>query len=250
MRGIRFIGRIIRRSAKTVLALGLTISLAINVLLFTSSAFVAAASSLLSTTLGLRTVFARQADEVAELTVDIDHERRLNRRLRSEALEVRGAADDILRRVARRTSVSATRDVASIPAEAIPYLGAAVIVGATALEVRDMCQNLQDLAELQQLIDPSSIPSPEAQTVCALEVPTRQEVIQAVSNAPQEAWTAARNAMPSIQDLREIEISEIDWRGITDSGLTRANNLATGISDAAANTADWVHRWWTNEDAE
>jgi hypothetical protein len=233
---------------KTLLVLGFAISVTVNVLLFTSSAFVAAASSLVSTTLGIRTVFARQADEVAELTVDIDHERRLNRQLRSEATEVRGAADNILRSVARRTSVSATRDVASMPAEAIPYLGAAVIVGATALEIRDMCQNLQDLAELQQLIDPSSIPSPEAQTVCALEVPTREEVVDAVSNAPRQAWIAARDAMPSISDLREIEISEIDWDEITASGLARANSLAIGVTDAATGTAQWVHRWWTGGD--
>lgn len=248
MNGIRLAWRVLKGSAKTLLLIGFITSFAVNILMFTSSSFVAAASSIVSTTLGMRTVFARQADELAELTVDIDQERRINRQLRSEAMEVRGAADNILRRVARRTGVSATRDVASMPAEAIPYLGAAVIVGATVLEIRDMCQNLEDLAELQQLIDPSSIPSPETQTVCALEVPTRQEVVAAVSNAPRQAWTAARDVMPSVSELRQIEISQIDWSGITASGVARANGLATGVTDAATDTAQWLHRWWTSED--
>lgn len=99
-----------------------------------------------------------------------------------------------------------------MPAEAIPYLGAAVIVGATALEIRDMCANFQDLAELQQLIDPSAAPAPDAQTACATEVPTRREVVEALSNAPEQTWNAARDAMPSISELREIEISNIDWQ--------------------------------------
>lgn len=248
MNGLLVVWKAMKGSAKTLLTVGFVLSLAVNILMFTSSVFVTAASSVLSTTLGIKSVFARQADDLAELTVDIDHERRINRQLRSEATEVRGAADNILRRVARRTSVSATRDVASMPAEAIPYLGAAVIVGATALEIHDMCQNLQDLAELQQLIDPSSAPAPEKQTVCALEVPTRSEVVQAVSNAPEQAWVAARNAMPSVQDLRGIELSEIDWESIAASGLTGAEGVVDGVTDAAAYGVDWVHRWWTSEE--
>ena len=112
MAGLRLVGLlwgVIRGSAKTLVLLGFLASLSINVLFLVSSAFVGAASSLLSSTLGMRTVFTRQADELAELTVDIDQERRINRQLRSEVTEVRGAADNILRRVARRTGVSASR---------------------------------------------------------------------------------------------------------------------------------------------
>ncbi len=250
MAGLRLMGLVwsmIKASAKTLLVLGLLVSLSINILLFASSAFVSAASSLLSTTLGVRTVFTRQADELAELTVDIDQERRINRQLRSEATEVRDAADDILRRVARRTGVSASRDVASMPAEAVPYIGAAVIVGVTALEIRDMCANLQDLAELKQLIDPSAAPSPDTQTVCAIEVPTNREVVEALRSAPEQAWTAAIDAMPSISDLREIEISNIDWQEIASAGWSGATNATNELSGAATDAARWVQRWWIDE---
>ena len=251
MAGLRLVGLlwgVIRGSAKTLVLLGFLASLSINVLFLVSSAFVGAASSLLSSTLGMRTVFTRQADELAELTVDIDQERRVNRQLRSEVTEVRGAADNILRRVARRTGVSASREVASMPAEAIPYLGAAIIVGVTALEIRDMCANLQDLAELQQLIDPSAAPAPDAQTVCAIEVPTKREVVEALSNAPEQAWNAARDAMPSISELREIEISDTDWQGMASAGWSGATNAATELGGAATDAARWVQRWWVDED--
>jgi hypothetical protein len=251
MAGLRLVGLlwgVIRGSAKTLVLLGFLASLSINVLFLVSSAFVGAASSLLSSTLGMRTVFTRQADELAELTVDIDQERRINRQLRSEVTEVRGAADNILRRVARRTGVSASREVASMPAEAIPYLGAAIIVGVTALEIRDMCANLQDLAELQQLIDPSAAPAPDAQTVCALEVPSKQEVVAALRSAPGQAWAAARDALPTVSELREIDITEIDWQEMASTGWDGAANAATNVGDATMDAATWLKRWWVDED--
>jgi hypothetical protein len=235
-----------RGSAKTLLVLGFLASLSINILLFVSSAFVSAASSLLSATLGVRTVFTELADELAELTVDIDQERRINRQLRSEATEVRGAADDILRRVARRTAASAARDVSSMPAEAIPYLGAAVIVGVTVKEVGDMCANLKDLAELQQLLDPTSAPPPEAQTVCDIKVPTKREVVEVLKSAPEQAWLAAKDALPTVSELREIDITEIDWLGIGSAGWDGTANAVNDFGNSAMDTARWLQRWWAD----
>lgn len=244
---LRVSRRIVRASLSLILVIGLFLSVSVNILIFFSSTFVEAASSIFSRSFGVRTIFVQQADELAELSVNIDNERRINRELSAEIAETRVATDTIIRRVARRTGVSATREVASMPAEAIPYLGAAVIVGATALEIRDMCNNLQDLAELQSIIDPSSTAAPEVLTVCSIEVPTRTEVVDAISNAPEQAWLAARNALPSIEDIRSIEVSEIDWSAMVQSGWLSTRDTVDGLAASSVEATEWLKRWWNDE---
>jgi hypothetical protein len=54
-------------------------------------------------------------------------------------------------RMVKRTVRTTTRNLAQIPAESIPYVGAAVIVAATALDIKDACDTLHDLDEIMAL---------------------------------------------------------------------------------------------------
>lgn len=111
-----------------------------------------------------------------------------------------------------------------------------------------MCANLQDLAELQQLIDPSAVPSPDALTVCALEVPSKQEVVEVLRSAPGQAWAAARDALPTVSAMRKIDITEIDWQELASAGREGATTAANGLDDATTDTVRWLQRWWADKD--
>jgi len=267
---------VFRRFALVLLLLA---SLAFNVAIVLSSTVAALASSAVSIVTGARTVFLQQADEIAELSNTVDVERIANRELRSEVTsttadlnaerlahrqtrselteissdmassrlvrsEAREAATDIVEGISERTARSARREVAAMSAESIPFWGTTIIVAATALELRDMCQNIQDLGDLQRIIDPGAQDLEDRLTVCNMSVPTRSEIWESARSSPQQAWVAARDAMPTVDELRSMELPDIDWSELG----TSIGETSRGWADTAASTAgdagEWVFRWW------
>jgi len=185
----------------------LGLSLAINVAMFVGGALYSAASAAVETVTGFRTVASRHATEVADLTNDLNAERRVNRELRSEVSDLsdnlvnerqvnrqlrgeladvsdelaserlmrrqlRGSVDEPIENlvrfkgkrvpiseaventansISRRARRSATREIGSMAGEALPWIGTAVIVGVTTMELRDLCNTLRDMNELKNL---------------------------------------------------------------------------------------------------
>jgi hypothetical protein len=120
---------------------------------------------------------ARLADETAELdqnlrrarreltdlsgeTTELTAERaRLSRRLANLEIQVneidgplRERVSAINERLARRTSRMIATNTSSMAIEAVPYAGAAAIVGVTFMEVRDACLTLADTREMSELL--------------------------------------------------------------------------------------------------
>ena len=94
--------------------------------------------------------------ETLELTAERAH---LSRRLaylenQVNVLDVplRKRVSEINGRLARRTSRMIAANMSSMAIEAIPYAGAAAIVGVTFMEVRDACLTLADTREMSLLI--------------------------------------------------------------------------------------------------
>lgn len=84
---------------------------------------------------------------------------RLRRRLTNLEIQVnqldgpsRHRVRMINQRLARRTARMITRNMSSMAIEAVPYAGAAAIVGFTFMEVRDACLTLAETRELSQLL--------------------------------------------------------------------------------------------------
>lgn len=113
--------------------------IASNALLLTSTAFNGFISSALLTTLGVRTVSSS-----------------LNQRLvRAQVAQTarRGAVRKFGTGLVSRTKRVAARGVAAIPAESIPYVGAAVIVASVTYELYEACQTLEELEQLYTSLD-------------------------------------------------------------------------------------------------
>ncbi|MEM1402633.1 MAG: hypothetical protein AAGG55_04830 [Pseudomonadota bacterium] len=124
----------LRLLLRLTLATTLTLSVASNLLLLTSATFNTAISGVLATALGVRTVSSVLSSRLAASQARTAGQRVATRKFGQ--------------RLAARTSRVAARSIAAIPAEAVPYLGAAVIVGTVSYELYAACETLEELNTL------------------------------------------------------------------------------------------------------
>ncbi len=143
---------------------------------------------------------ASLTDEVATLKNPKSVTYRGQKRLLAEAVE------DTAARVSRRTAAGAARNAGSVVAEAIPVAGVAVVLGVTAWDLKDACDTMTDLHELELAFDPEATSG--ASEVCGLTVPTKDEVWATVKASPGIAWDAAAAYLP---DLPELSIDWTPW---------------------------------------
>ena len=79
----------------------------------------------------------------------------------SKKIQQEKAIQKISSRVSKRTARGALRNVATMPAEVLPFIGLGVVVGVTALEIKEACETMKDLDELNQLIGVADIDGDE-----------------------------------------------------------------------------------------
>ncbi len=112
--------------------------------------------------------------------------------LRKKLLDLNAAGRRFSRNLSQRTFRSVSRHVAAMPGSAIPYVGAGVQVGMTRLDVRDGCDTLEELNEMIRTMGQETV---DTARVCAMKVPTMDEVLaQVISNwrtayAVAAAWS-------------------------------------------------------------
>lgn len=113
-------------------------------------------------------------------------------------------------RIARRTATGASRNLAATFREAIPTIGIGVIVGATALELKDACDTMKELHELDVALDPSKANDAEVTEVCGLKVPTAVEIWEKVKAIPDVVLDRPPE-LPEMPEWTMPEMPEIDW---------------------------------------
>ena len=117
-----------------------------------------------------------------------------------------------------RTTRSTLANVSSIPGESIPFYGIAIVVAATAYELKAACDNMTDLYDLQVALDPDTARSDDRSAVCALQVPTKQEVWLGIKKSPQIAWDTSITTLGSVTDsVKNIDTPEFGgmWQRFT-----------------------------------
>ncbi|QIB64445.1 hypothetical protein [Kineobactrum salinum] len=86
--------------------------------------------------------------------------------------------------IRQRTVKSAAANIGSLPAEAVPYLGWAVVVGVTDYELMLACENLQELESLYHSLGVAVEADPEAmQLICEPEIKTFSEAYARIPDA-------------------------------------------------------------------
>lgn len=140
----------------------------------------------------------REAKLVQELAVANNRADNLARELgdrnvmyRGRKVVMREAVKDTSERVARRTSIAAGRNIATTAGEAIPFYGIAVVVAATAWELKDACSLMKEMRELDAAFNPMDAISDSE--VCGMRMPTRAEIWEDVKSSPAAIKTRMRN---------------------------------------------------------
>jgi hypothetical protein len=113
----------------------------------------------------------------------------------------------ITSRISRRTVAGAVRNVGTTFGEAIPYVGVAVIVGVTSLELNDACNTVKDLNELEYELNIKGASDADVSLVCGLEVPSKEEVWEKAKNSPKRVWDSAKE---SLNELHSVEFPSLN----------------------------------------
>ncbi|WP_171728091.1 hypothetical protein [Ruegeria sp. HKCCD7318] len=101
-----------------------------------------------------------------------------------------------------------------------------------------------------------------------MQVPAGQEIWAAAKKKPSEAMSAARAAMPSFEELKAVEMPQIDWdshfewtqssvqflydqgvdgiRFAWDQGSDGVSSIWTSKAKGTANFKDWLQSWWSD----
>ncbi len=199
-------------------------------------------------------VALRQArNEIGDLSNNLATERLARRQLQDDLAEglvlfkgrkiaLREAVGETADTVSARAAKSAARETASMAGEALPYLGVAVIVGVTAMEINDLCQTIRDMNSLKRAFNTELEPSEEELTVCSMTVPSREELWTATLEAPGAAWDYSKAAIPSLEDLRDIELPS--WSDVL--GLWNVvRSGAEGSWNSSVDRSRELYRWLT-----
>lgn len=223
---------------RIVFAALLVLSLTLNISSFVGGALYASASTLYGAITGAETLLKRHDRRLGRLGAEVTENKRLLAsarrelarppgdqmvRFRGQHVRLKDAVARTTDRVSTRAVKAATRNTASMAGEALPYVGVAVIVGVTALEVRDQCETIRDMTALRRSFDLTAGPSEDELTVCSMKVPTREELWAAALDAPGKAWAFAKDVTPDLTELSEIEWPSVAsmaavWRSVTDAG--------------------------------
>jgi hypothetical protein len=98
-------------------------------------------------------------------------------------------------RLASRTKRVAAKSIAAIPAEAIPFLGVAVLIADTGYELYAACETITDLDQLyEDLGMQSEVPNDAMHSVCDPELPEAGEIWGGVVKKGGEWLEKARGA--------------------------------------------------------
>ena len=192
-------------------------SLALSLATVTVSGVFSLVSSAVEAVTGTRTVRAKHKARLDDLSVKnvelktrndklATENRRVKRELadtrvtyRGQTRHAREAVKDTSGRLARRVTFASSRNVASVFAEALPFVGVGVILAATAWEINDSCEMMKDLRELDLAFNPDS--ATKGTEVCGMEVPERAEVWKSIRESPAAAWNGAQEYMPGLPDF-------------------------------------------------
>ncbi|MEZ0468925.1 hypothetical protein [Phaeobacter sp. SYSU ZJ3003] len=206
-----------------VLTIALAGSLTLNVASVAFSSVAMLVSGAYEAVTGAASVVGRKDRRMASLSDDLARKDAKLNELTDEVASLRGAktvpyrgqkralseaVEDTATRVSRRTVTGAARNAGSVVAEAIPFAGIVAIIGVTAWDLKDSCDTMKDLHELEKAFNPEAAAGQEQDEVCGLAVPTKDEIWASVKSSPGEAWKAATSYVP---DLPKLTTPQIDW---------------------------------------
>ena len=163
----------------------------------------------------------------------------------------------VTKNIAYRTTLRGMRSIGTLPAQSIPYYGAAVILGVTAWDITDACLTMRELQAISNALDEDEELNANVKKVCGLEVPTREELILSVKKSPSKSMESASEFLADIESI-EVDFDNIDFSNIWESSKIRSSNLigVTNdkgkelVEDAASKASNFsknIKSWWSED---
>jgi hypothetical protein len=162
-------------------------SLFVNVTMFAWSAGAVALSAVFSTVSGITSIVTDLADSKTRLAASQKQVARMSNR------------------IASRTAKGAVRNVVSVPAEAVPYIGIPVIVAVTGLEIYDACATMEDIKEINRVLNTGA--DIDAETTCGIKVPDKDAVMKTIQNSPKAAYESAMSLDISLPSWSKVTVT-------------------------------------------
>lgn len=116
------------------------------------------------------------------------------------------AAKTLSDKVATRAGKSVARHVTGAAGESIPVLGTALIAGMLALDVKDACDLVKEVNEMNQAI---GVLTEDEHKICGVEVPTHQQLAASVATNWKKAYQVAAEAIGMRPTLPNVSWSEV-----------------------------------------
>jgi len=150
------------------------------------------------------------------------------RRVVYEGLDmpVQEAVTRATRKIKVRTVNLATADLSATAAQALPWIGVAVVVAATGFDLKMSCDTMKDMRDIEVAVNPGAADDPDVDRVCGLKVPTEDEIWAAIKASPGAVWQNAKEALnwlpamptmpefgwPSLTEVEMPTVPDIDWQ--------------------------------------
>jgi hypothetical protein len=102
--------------------------------------------------------------------------------------------------VKRRALKTASRSVGAMAFEAAPLVGTAAIVGVTTWELHDLCETAKDMDALNRALNPDETTNDDQTLICAMAIPTKEELMQKASESSAELWGKFRGFFAELKE--------------------------------------------------
>ena len=122
-------------------------------------------------------------------------------------------AKEMAANVSTRLATAVSRNVAAIPAEAVPYIGIGVNLSVTALDVYDACQTMREINELMKLLKQGVANA----DFCGVKLPTVPDVLDGM----RTKWQTSANSIAAEAKLvrNNIPVPEVRLPTANDAKL-------------------------------
>lgn len=108
-----------------------------------------------------------------------------------------------------RTARFAGREISILPLEHVPLAGTALALAFIAWDIKDLCTNLTELADLERALYPESETSAFEDEVCGLEPPTIDNIKEQMDN-PEKLKEIYEDMLSQFREL-EIDVKIPEW---------------------------------------
>ncbi|TKA97604.1 hypothetical protein FAZ78_05300 [Cereibacter changlensis] len=169
---------------------------------------------------------------------------------RGERIPLRDAVHDTSTRISDRVARATARNVGSTFGEGLPFVGIGIIVAATAWELKDACDMMKEMRELDAAFNPDRAIKDDE--ICGITPPTKEEIWQTVSSSPSAAW---ENALETYDDLPDLQFSvAYEWTisklatMFTLAGDEATDSVFPVTPEVTEASSTWGIPWWDEEE--